>query len=97
MICLVLSQPYGFASHRYFLGLYDIGTFQMVYKCQGRRVYVWGKLLVDCYFSFLVVVVDSGLLSSYMQRRKKKKLDFLTVRLKLAPEELDAPNQQEVV
>jgi hypothetical protein len=33
----------------------------------------------------------------HKEERKKKKLDILTVKFKLAPKELDIPNQQEVV
>jgi hypothetical protein len=47
----------------------------------------------------LLVVVGFSLLSSCVQRRNnsKKKLDILMVKIKLAPKELKAPNQQEVV
>jgi hypothetical protein len=33
----------------------------------------------------LLVVVGSGLVSSHVQRRRKKKLDILAVKIKLAP------------
>ena len=34
---------------------------------------------------WLLVVVGSGLVSSHVQRRRKKKLDILAVKIKLAP------------
>jgi hypothetical protein len=53
---------------------------------------VW---VVGC---LLLVMVGHTLLSSHVQRRKnKKKLHTLTVKIKLAPKELNAPKQQEVV
>jgi hypothetical protein len=46
-----------------------------------------GRLLAD---------VGCGL-SSHVQRGNKKKLDTLMVKIKHAPKELNAPNQQEAV
>ena len=54
------------------------------------------ELLLGCW----LVVVGPCLLSSCADRRnknRKKKLDVLMVKIKLAPKELKAPNQQEVV
>jgi hypothetical protein len=43
-----------------------------------------------------LVAVGQGILRSCAQRRNnKKKSDILTAKTKLAPKELDAPNQQE--
>jgi hypothetical protein len=45
----------------------------------------------------LVIVGCSLLRSSAQRRNNKKKLDILTAKVKLAPKELDAPKQQEIV
>jgi hypothetical protein len=44
----------------------------------------------------LLVVVGLSLLSSCTQRRNKKEMGILLAKIKL-PQELDAPNQREVV
>jgi hypothetical protein len=66
----------------------------------SESVYMLGSPKRQCgfYGSWLLVVVGHCLLSSRVQRRKNKKiLDILTAKIKLAPKELDAPNQQQIV
>jgi hypothetical protein len=43
------------------------------------------------------VAVGLNLLVMSKEEKRKKKLDILTVKINLAPKELDAANQQEVV
>lgn len=89
MICLVLSQAYGFASHRYFLGLCDVGTFQMIYKCQGPGVCMcWGSCWSIAIFLFCW---------SLLRKKKEKESRHLDGEAQTCPTEPDAPNQQEVV
>ena len=75
MICLLLWQRPDFASCRYFLQLCDFGileSFRGYINARGPERS--GELLV----------VGHRLLSSHAQRRNKK-LDILTVKIKLAP------------
>ena len=55
----------------------------------GPQEVVW---VID----WLLIVVGHSVSSSHAQRRNKK-LDILTVKIKLARKESSVPNQQEVV
>lgn len=67
-----------------------LGTFPRVYKWYDPETYKCCWWIVGCW----LVVAHYGLLCSHVQRKEKKKPD---VKDETCPEELSAPNQQEVV